>query len=458
VSKAPKRNLVVKAHGTSRNKYLTLIPILALLIKVVITLNIKQPDGSIVGGWLGADGESYLKGVNGLILQGYFSNEGVLSYWPAGYPILIWILCKISVLYVILLLSIFQSIFYCLACLFFVRSLTNSILQPYLIPIALVLSFNPTLSLSSLVVGYESPVASCILFLVSIILVNIEMKNQQKLRGHVFFFGSIAALATFMQPRYFLTVIVLVIAWAITYDKRRVQIYVLTLTLSITLIAPAILIQRNAISIDKAVISTNLGVTMRLGAGESTTGSYRHTGPEVPCNRPNASQVNTDGELVKCVIQWYFSNPEKAMRLFINKIWYFWSPWSGPFSNGTMARNPWLKVNPLVEIASNSQKGNDLVYKLVGKSISVLWVLANLFLLMIGLHYLHSSKGILRRLAYLSAIPVVTSLLVSAITIGDHRFRVPTMPLSLFLQVMGLIFIRQVWKQFRDKPQLGKLT
>ncbi len=457
MSKAPKRNLVVKAHGTSRNKYLTLIPILALLIKVVIVLNIKQPDGSIVGGWLGADGESYLKGVNGLILQGYFSNEGVLSYWPAGYPILIWILCKISVLYVILLLSIFQSIFYCLACLFFVRSLTNSILQPYLIPIALVLSFNPTLSLSSLVVGYESLVASCILFLVSIILMNVEMKDQEKLRAHVFFFGSIAALATFMQPRYFLTVIVLAIAWTITQDKRRIQIYVLTLTLSITLIAPAILIQRNAISIDKAVISTNLGVTMRLGAGESTTGSYRHTGPEVPCNRPNASPSNTDGELVKCVIQWYFSNPEKAVRLLINKFWYFWSPWSGPFSNGTMARNPWLKVNPLVEIASNSQEGNDLVYKLAGKTVSALWVLTNLLLLLIGFYYLYSLQGNLRKLAYLSAIPVVTSTFISAATIGDHRFRIPTMPMSLLLQVVGLLSIRQVWNRRVKEPRLGKL-
>ena len=170
MSKSSKRILVEKSQGKSLNKKLTLIPILALLIKIVIILNIKQSDGSIVGGWLGADGESYLKGVNGLILQGYFSDEGVLSYWPAGYPILIWILCKMSVLYVILLLSIFQSIFYCLACFVFIRSLTNSIPQPYLIPIALVLSFNPTLSLSSLVVGYESPVASCILFLVSIIM------------------------------------------------------------------------------------------------------------------------------------------------------------------------------------------------------------------------------------------------------------------------------------------------
>ena len=122
-----------------------------------------------------------------------------------------------------------------------------------------------------------------------------------------------------------------------------------------------------------------------------------------------------------------------------------------------MARNPWLKVNPIVEIASNSQDGNDLVYKLVGKCISVLWVLANLFLLLIGFFYLYSLKGILRKLSYLSAIPVLTSLIISAATIGDHRFRVPIMPMSLFLQVVGLLSLGQVLNRFAKATRLGKL-
>jgi hypothetical protein len=40
------------------------------------------------------------------------------------------------------------------------------------------------------------------------------------------------------------------------------------------MVAPAIMIFRNVEVIDKATISTNLGVTMRIGAGPETSGGY----------------------------------------------------------------------------------------------------------------------------------------------------------------------------------------
>jgi hypothetical protein len=43
-------------------------------------------------GWLGADGENYFKGVDGLYAEGFFSKADILNYWPAGYPILLWLL------------------------------------------------------------------------------------------------------------------------------------------------------------------------------------------------------------------------------------------------------------------------------------------------------------------------------------------------------------------------------
>jgi hypothetical protein len=46
-------------------------------------------------------------------------------------------------------------------------------------------------------------------------------------------------------------------------------------------------------------------------------------------------------------------------------------------------------------------------------------------------------KGIYANIAWLTGIPVVISCLVTMATVGDHRFRIPTMSLSLFLQVMG---------------------
>jgi len=51
-------------------------------------------------------------------------------------------------------------------------------------------------------------------------------------------------------------------------------------------------------------------------------------------------------------------------------------------------------------------------------------------------------KGLYANLAYASFLPVVISWLVAMGTIGDHRFRIPTMTLSVFLQVVGYFALR----------------
>ncbi len=418
------------------NFYLIAIPVLGFLVKLITMINTPN------GGWLGADGENYLSGVDGLIAQGYLSDKSILSYWPAGYPILLWFLTKFTVAHLLLLISLIQSVFYAYASYYFVKQLRDTKLRPYMFLIGIVLAFNPTLSLSSMAVGYESPIAACMLMVVGLIIKSKQSPNDRGLVIRVIGVGAFSALASFMQPRWILTSIVIAIIWALMYKDRKVQALILAGVVGVMAIAPAILIQRNVASINKAVISTNLGVTMNLGAGPETTGGYKHTGPNVPCDPVPPAKAVTDNDVVKCVIKWYAGHPVKAMKLFVKKGWYYWSPWSGPFGNGTMARNPWLKINPIIDIARGSQSGNDLVYKTAGKVISLIWGFAGISLFFIGFFWLRSMKGIYANIAYASFVPVVISWLVSMGTIGDHRFRIPTMSLSLFLQVIGYFALR----------------
>ena len=418
------------------NFYIIAIPVLGFLIKLITMINTPN------GGWLGADGENYFSGVDGLLADGYLSDKSILSYWPAGYPILLWGLAKISVTQIIWLISITQTLFYAYASYYFVKQLRDTKLRPYLFLIGLILAINPTLSLSSMAVGYESPIAACMLMVVGLIVKSLQSPNDRRLVIRVLGVGGFSALATFMQPRWILTSIVIAVVWALMSKSRKVQALILVGVIGVMAIAPAILIQRNVASIDKAVISTNLGVTMRIGAGPQTTGGYSHTGPDVPCDPVPPATTVSDNDVVKCVIKWYAANPVKAGKLFVKKGWYFWTPWSGPLGNGTMARNPWLKVNPIMDIARGSQSGNDLVYKSVGKGISFFWVVGCISLFFIGFFWLRSMKGIYANIAWLTGIPVVISWLISMGTIGDHRFRIPTMSLSLFLQVMGYFALR----------------
>ena len=418
------------------NFYIIAIPVLGFLIKLITMINTPNR------GWLGADGENYFIGVDGLLADGYLSDKSILSYWPAGYPILLWGLAKISVTQIIWLISITQTLFYAYASYYFVKQLRDTKLRPYLFLIGLILAINPTLSLSSMAVGYESPIAACMLMVVGLIIKSLQSPNDRRLVIRVLGVGGFSALATFMQPRWLLTSIVIAVVWALMSKSRKVQALILVGVIGVMAIAPAILIQRNVASIDKAVISTNLGVTMKLGAGPQTTGGYSHTGPDVPCDPVPPATTVSDNDVVKCVIKWYAANPVKAGKLFVKKGWYYWTPWSGPLGNGTMARNPWLKVNPIMDIARGSQSGNDLVYKSVGKGISFFWVVGCISLFFIGFFWLRSMKGIYANIAWLTGIPVVISWLISMGTIGDHRFRIPTMSLSLFLQVMGYFALR----------------
>jgi uncharacterized protein with PQ loop repeat len=442
---ASKSKVAQKKQATSVNKvsfYLIAIPVFAFLIKLIIMSNIKGTDGTVLGGWLGADGENYLSGVDGMLQQGYFSDKSILSFWPAGYPILIWLLTKISLAQIIFLITFTQSIFYAYSSYYFVKQLRGTKLQPYMFLIGLALAFNPTLSLSSLAVGYESPIAACMLMVVGLIMKSHQSNHDRQFILRVIAAGFFLALASFMQPRWILTSVLLAALWAFITNGRKAQALILVGVIGVMALAPAIMIHRNLQSIDKAVISTNLGVTMRIGAGDETQGGFIRTGPEVPCEPTPPATAVTDNDLVKCVLKWYISNPGKSIRLFINKGWFFWSPWSGPLANGTMLRNPWLKVNPIVNISSGSQSGNDLVYKSFGRAISFIWVIGCISLFFIGFFWLRSMKGIYANLAYASAIPVMISWLISIGTIGDHRFRIPTMTLSIFLQVLGYFALR----------------
>jgi hypothetical protein len=255
--------------------------------------------------------------------------------------------------------------------------------------------------------------------------------------------GAWIALAAFMQPRYLLVGLVSILIWGATYLPRKSAIKIISISFAVALISPILLISRNDVAIDQRTISTNLGVTMAIGAGDETNGSYDRKGPEVPCLPAIPGAVVTDNERVKCVLKWYLTNPVKTLKLTFNKSVFFWSPWSGPVANGTMARNPWLKIAPTQSIAK-SQSGAELVLGPIGKIISWLWIIGQIGLLFYGFLALRRGDETSKLIANVALSSVVISWLVSVGTIGDHRFRVPTMCLSLLLQVVGLLQVK--WK------------
>ena len=416
--------------------WLIAIPLTALVIKLIVMANTQG------GGWLGADGENYLTGVDGLLKDGFFSKEGKLLYWPAGYPIFVWPLAAISISKFVYFLGLIQSTLFAYATFLFTRELKKTNISFLAVAISFLISFNPTLSLSTLAVGYEAPVAALLMISMAYLIRDLSAQSDKISLKNIVIIALSLSVSSFLQPRILLFGFAFIFFWCLKKSGSKTRFQLLGLTLVLVMLFPSVLILRNIVANDKATISTNLGVTMRIGAGDDATGGYGVPKTPIPCPPKSKGQEVTDNQIVGCVLKWYLSNPGKAAQLMINKTVYYWSPWFGPSANGTMARNPWLKVSPLVGMAK-SESGNDLIYGGLGRFISWVWLLGGLLLVGAGLIWLWRLGGIERSMAWLAGIPVILGWLTSLGTIGDHRFRIPQMGLSLFLQVVGVYGLRR---------------
>jgi hypothetical protein len=421
--------------------------IFVFIVKLIIISNISSVNFQFSDGrifqidniWLGADGGNYLKGYEAILKDGIFSSEPVLNYWPAGYPLLMFLLSLLGKSWVLTTLSILQSVIFSYACFFFCRQLLNTRLRKIAFFVFIIIIFNPTLTLSSLVIGYESLVASGILISIGLILKDINEKNNSKLKKYLVLYSLISGFIIFMQPRFIISCILTSVIWLVYRLGPRLGSISIIASLIITLILPASLIYRNNIANGITSISTNLGNTMNIGAGENASGGYQNDAKGVDCTT-SGSISQQDSQKVKCVLTWYLQNPVKSLQLFYNKSIYFWSPWSGPLVEGTMVRNPWLKINPIINITSN-EDGFNLVYGNFGKIISWLWMLSGLGLLALGFRRIWILGEAERVLVGISGSVILSNWLITLVTIGDHRFRLPIMGITLFIQAVGLVSI-----------------
>ena len=403
------------------------------IIKLITIFNIQG------NAWLGADGENYISAYEALVKDGLFSSERLLHYWPAGYPIFLLVLSFFGKTWLFATLTILQSLIYSAAVFYFAYQLSKTKIRNYSFLVMLFLLFNPTLSLASLCIGYESLAASGLLLVLGLLLQDLTSNSSKVFQRNIITSSLVIGFISFFQPRLLLSGLVGIAIWVFIRKPIKTAVLVMILSTAIVAISPALLMLRNQNANGFTAISTNLGITMNLGAGEEADGSYRPKEKYgVPCSTIEGNAAQQDSHLVRCVISWYLSNPTKSVELLANKAVFFWSPWFGPEAVGSMARNPWLKISPLVDIATNSEEGNKLVYGSIGKIISWIWLLASLALLAIGFWRLWRIGGIEKVVGLFAITQIVLNWLIAMGTLGDHRQRLPILGLSIFLQAVGI--------------------
>ena len=433
--KAQNKSLRRTPDLVKKSKWLVAIPLFALLIKVFLIFRIES------GIWYGADAESYLEGGDGFLFDGFYSDNVKLSYLPAGYSYFLFLFAKINLSYFSYAVSIFQSVVFALATYLLSRLIAQLGYRTFAIAVSLLISINLTLSLSSLVIGYENIVASLIAIAV-VLLINASRSKSSKVRIYSVGVSMLSiSLASAMQPRYLLLGIGILIVYLFFIKDNKTRVVLLVLGLMASLVFPSIFAFRNNEVIKHPVISYNLGYTMKIGAGDETKGGFNRTGKDLQCGAPSTDPVLADQQAVSCVISWYLSNPLQAIRLSYNKSIYYWSPWFGVLAEGTMARNPWVSISPVIKMAANPET-RSLVMGNLGKTISYIWIFSQLVMVFFGYRELRKRGSFEKLLANLAGVSILLSWITSLATIGDHRFRIPTMFLSLMLQAIALDSLR----------------
>ena len=405
--------------------------IVIFIAKLVVLANIPG------GFWNAADGDNYIKGVEALINDGIFAKEINLTYWPAGYPLFIYSLCIFGISWVLTTTVILQSFIFSFAVYFFAKQLSLTRLSKYTKLVFLIILLNPTLSLSSLSIGYESLAASGSLLATGLIIQDLIYKNDSKFFRNLMAVSGIFSFLIFIQPRLAVASLIVIFVWVLKRKFKKASVLFMTASLAVLFLLPTGLILRNEKAVGIRSISTNLGSTMNIGAGNGATGGYDSKIKGVKC-LIKPTDINSE-EIAKilCILKWYLNNPDKSLNLFLNKTVYFWSPWSGPILSGTMGLNPWLKINPIKSI-EKTPGGSEFLLSAFGKTIAWIWLLGGLFFLFYGFFTLWKLNFLERFIGVLALIIVLSSWVVTLFSIGDHRFRLPVMGMSLFLQAIGI--------------------
>ena len=108
-----------------------------------------------------------------------------------------------------------------------------------------------------------------------------------------------------------------------------------------------------------------------------------------------------------------------------------------------MARNPYLNFHP-VKSSITTQSQLDFVMGTPGQIVSWLWILGGWLLLIIGHRSLIKYGGLQRVIGNVILLLIVSNWLTALVVVGDNRYRLPLMPLSLFLQLCGYMTVRKI--------------
>ena len=437
-----RQKAIVKRQSKNQKKLLIAVGVITAF-KLLLIPNIQQSlVGMSSGAWLGADGESYLEASEVIATEGLFSKSSLLVYFAPGYSIFLSILQLFAGKLLFPLTSFVQTLLYSYAVFFFGQQLLKTKLNKIVFSFGIILLLNPTLSLSSLVIGYESLVASFFLLAMGFLILDLTSKESKLPYSPLLISAVLLGLTVWLSPRMILPGFLILLTWLYLRNKFKKNLLSSLIVVMIFLSFQGTIIMRNEIATNNFISQSSIGTLAIMGAGPSATGTYTNQDTGIVCDVEGLDATQASNKKLKCAINWYEKNPGQGLLLLWKKSYYLWSPWFGPLAGGTMARNPYLNFHP-VKANIQTQPQVDFVLGLPGQSVSWVFILGGWFLLILGFRTSYRLGGLEKVIGSISLMIILSSWLAVLIVQGDHRYRIPFMPFVLFLQLCGYKALRK---------------
>ena len=431
------------AHSVYVNtmKKIKVLVLLVTLIKVLAIFNIQPVIMGYSGGaWLGSDGESFIEGYKELRLEGFFSDSKYLTYWAPGYPFFLFLLSFLSSSNLLITTSLIQTLIFSGAIYFLCITLVKMGQLKTSLVFCILALLNPTLTLTSMQLGYENLVASICAIILGLFLLNLNSNSNVIFDKKLLIAVMLMGLGIWLSPRMILAFTVFTLIWIIAKKSKKFLISGI-MALIILVGFQGLMLERNHIATGNYSSQTSIGALALMGAGPFATGTYMTESSGLKCDTEQLSEVAANSKKLKCALNWYTNNPLEGSVLLFKKSLYLWSPWFGPLAGGTNARNPYLEFHPIKNLIK-SEKQFNFVYGFWGYLVSWIIILGGWLLLILGFIYLWKMGGALKKFSFVALSLIVSNWLAVLVVHGDNRYRIPLMSVSLLLQVFGYFNLR----------------
>lgn len=402
------------------HKYLPLIIVAASFIfrtTYAITLSDAQS---------GQDAPSYLVSALRLLQDGPFAGQTAAPYFPIGYP---WFVATIWKVFGVSYhaLGVVQNLLLALSLFAFYRIVRDYFGNRIALILLSLLSINPAVTASVSLLAYETPMASFL------ILGFYFLHKSQKMQAFsLAFFLSIFAssglftIAITFQPKILLSIIVIVLIY-LWQGANRISLFkniiVASIVFSVIAIGPAAAIYRNWKAGDGVGYTQNFATNIVVGMNNSNA--------HLDFSKCHGSKYDSVSKSF-CMLLAKLEAPSDGIKIATHQGTYFWTPFIGNLKfMGTWYHGAdWRRLVP-----SYTWWDTNSIWYGVDRMTGYLWTFGLVLLIIYGFR-LSFQRTTSRIVPFLFAIPVIFLWLVSVITYGEPRYRLPILPFyTLFLAI-----------------------